>query len=123
MHRIHVEVKASNYTKKVGYIEYTPKGKVLDIDYVQSYVEKEGVSTAAFGEMLRRQPQAQIIVTRLSMDNKSIAQGFLDQGMSCIDALKETPAYKVRAKFGFTKILNASCPQYNHFVLDVAKPQ
>ncbi len=81
----------------------------LHIDLMYSARSGEGVGQTLFEAILRQHPQTQRISTTLSLDNLHELQRALAQGMSCEDAIRSTPAYKIRARAGFANLASASC--------------
>lgn len=67
----------------------------------------------AYGDMIRAvadlHPQVTRIETQLTAMNKAIVQIAMADGLNCHDAIKLSPAYRVRARAGFAKILRADC--------------
>lgn len=122
-------ITVENGGKNMGHLTYTKKGSEIHVLSMKSAEKESGVGTAAFSEMLRDNPNAKVIYTKFSDDNHRILRDLTKGGMSCIEAMKLTPAYKIRAKFGWTKIVNAECPneyqleiEDKWFTLEVAKP-
>jgi|FLYM01.1.fsa_nt_gi hypothetical protein len=69
----------------------------------------KGLSEKAFQEVLRLNPKVTKIHTHLIRDNEDALREALDRGETCVEAMKSTPAYKVRKKLGFSKITQADC--------------
>jgi GNAT superfamily N-acetyltransferase len=61
----------------------------------------QGISTRLYREILRSHPDILEIEGNLAEDNEAIYRKAIAEGKSHLEALKETPAYKVRAKLGF----------------------
>lgn len=115
-------IRLSDDLNEVGYLQYERKGTVIEIDFVESNAKSKGVATAAFDQMLKDNPKVTLIRSSLALDNKRIVKDAMANGLSCIEAIKLSPAYKIRAKFGWTKIIKAHCPANENYTLEVAKP-
>lgn len=112
----------SEHGQEVGIIAYHIKGKTLAVDAIRSNVRREGISAVALGKVLKDNPNITVIETKLAMDNKDVARKFLQEGMNCQQALMQTPAYKIRARYGYTKVIRADCTDYTNFAFDVSLP-
>lgn len=77
--------------------------KVMNIQ-VERTVRKKGLSKLILAKILELNPQITEIVSSLIQDNEKIFYAYLNQGNSVVEAIKQTPAYKVRANLGFSKI-------------------
>ena len=81
----------------------------LHIDFMFSGRTGEGVGQTLFEALLRRHPQTQRISTNLSLDNLHQLNTALARGLSCEDAIRTTPAYKIRARAGFAALEAVDC--------------
>jgi hypothetical protein len=88
---------------------YDTSQNQLHIDFMYSARSGEGVGQTLFEALLRQHPQTQRVSTTLTLDNLHELQSALAQGMSCEDAIRSTPAYKIRARAGFATLASASC--------------
>ena len=101
--------------KELGLInvEYIDFDKVLKIDYIggkernkeEDKWKPNGIGSALFAYMLTLYPETQEIEARLRHDNIQVYKEFIKHGLSKEGALKETPAYKIFAKFGYADIV------------------
>jgi hypothetical protein len=62
----------------------------------------KGVSELMFAHLLLMQPTARRVASRLLYDNEKVVRDLIAAGWSCADAIRQTPAAKMRARFGFT---------------------
>ncbi len=111
---VRIEVAHPEFKTKLGFIEgeITQSGRVLDVHNVEVLNvnnHRKGLSEYMMAEILKRHPRLRELRSTLAMDNQSIAQKALSSGLSCAEAIKSTPAYKMRARLGFTQIANAIC--------------
>lgn len=100
-------------SRTVGSLEfYFPKPGVLAIDdlAVKEEYRRKGVSEALFAKVLREHPEIEEIRSdALVQTNEKAIQKELKRGGSCRDAIKATPAYRMRARFGFTELVSFEC--------------
>jgi predicted GNAT family acetyltransferase len=97
---------------KLGLISYHRTSKVLiEVDFTRTEkaYRKQGVSRALFDQMLERERDAQVIEGTLMQDNLKAAfgDGKVRRQISffeCVQAVKNTPAYRAASAFGFTRI-------------------
>jgi GNAT superfamily N-acetyltransferase len=106
---------------QVGYVTYYlhKKDEVLEIDFVsvREDYRKNGVGEALFAQVLRQHPEIKEIETEVLVDtNEKVLKKALDAGLSCKDAIRATPAYRIRARFGFTELVRYEC-QEGEFVV------
>jgi hypothetical protein len=99
--------------------------EIANIEIIQMKVyyayKKLGLGSLMMEEILKALPETEvIIVNRLKDDNLKVVENFLIKGYSQIEALKKTPAYKIRAKFGFSEIITDSLNAKDGFA--VRKP-
>lgn len=101
-------------TKELGLIqiEYAEANKTLTIVVIGGKDRKEdkdkwkpdGIASALLAYTLTLYPNTQQIEGRIRSDNIRAYEKGIKDGLSEEDALKQTPAYKLRAKFGYTNI-------------------
>jgi hypothetical protein len=101
---------ADGYTVGSVLFSYNPKKRLLEIENmdVLSDFKKSGVGEVLMDQALLRFETTQIAVESLASDNAAVLQQGLAKGLSTIEAIKQTPAYKIRQKMGFTEIIPAS---------------
>lgn len=76
---------------------------------VYSPYKKLGLGSLMMEEILKTLPKTEAIIVRgLKDDNLEVLEKYLKEGYSQIDAIKKTPAYKIRAKFGFSEIIRGT---------------
>jgi len=92
--------------KLLGHIKYTRDGSHLDIDYVTIFPIDRGkkLSEVFLYEALKRNPGIKSIAGKLSGTNLEAFLTTFKGGQSPRDAIKNTPAYKIRAAMGYSKI-------------------
>lgn len=92
---------------QIAYADYSFQGadiiKIGQIDISPAYW-KNGLSKLILARIIEDNPQVKEIKTQLADRNEKVFNDFRDMGYSVLDAIKETPAYKVRAALGFSKI-------------------
>lgn len=111
---VRIEITHPEFKTNLGFVEgeVTQSGRVLEVHNIEVLNvnnHRKGLSEYMMAEILKRHPRLRELRTTLAMDNKSIAQKALSSGLNCTEAIKSTPAYKMRAKLGFTQIANAIC--------------
>lgn len=90
------------------YFRYTEATRKLFISDLHVTQKKNRIGSLLVSRMLLRYPQTRGIRTNLGLDNFREFIRHKDLGFSDIEALKLTPAYKMRKKFGFGKIKEES---------------
>lgn len=65
---------------------------------------KQGYSDILFEEVVRRNPKVRAIKSDLSGENRRILEDGLNKGLTVMQALANTPAYKTRMRLGFAQI-------------------
>lgn len=101
---------------------YTPRAgeNVLDpgtVEVVKGYQGK-GVYKAILEQQLKDHPQTTQIKGSLWFDNQDVVEKAIAGGSSCLEAIMLTPAYKVRAGLGFSKIVSYKCGGRPEFVVE-----
>jgi GNAT superfamily N-acetyltransferase len=97
---------------RVGYLDFIVEKKTLEVDYlsVNAPYRRQGVSEALLAVALRENPKVKKIETEaLASTNGDFLEAALKRGLSCEEAIRTTPAYRMRARLGFSKILEAEC--------------
>lgn len=88
---------------------------------VYSDYKRLGLGNLMMEEILKALPETRVIIVGgLKDDNLEILEKHLLKGYSHIDAIKKTPAYKIRAKLGFSEIIEDSVTARDGFA--VRKP-
>ncbi len=108
----------------VGSMDYRifSNGK-MEMTYIFSSVRQAGVSKALFARALLEHPEVVEIKSYLADVNAEIYYEGIESGLSSIDALKNTPAYKIRASIGFTRIIHFErMPHSSSWLLIVGRP-
>lgn len=108
--------------RELSSVSYVTKGSKANVEYMETLpgIRGQGYGSEAFSMFVKKNPKIKVIDGTLSMTNRGVVQDFLKQGMSCEDSIRQSPAFKLRSKYGFTKILSAVCgPQ--DFSLSVGK--
>lgn len=111
---VRIELSHPELKTQVGFVEgeLSKNGTVLEVqnlEVLNSNNFRKGLSEYMVSEILKRHPRIREIKTTLAMDNLVSAKAALSTGLSCLEAIKQTPAYKMRAKLGFTQILAPVC--------------
>jgi hypothetical protein len=93
--------------KRLGYLAFAfiEKNKVY-IDYVMAKKRRKGYATLLFLELIQKYPEIEEIQSILTGSNKFEYQRALQNQYSHADAIKKTPAYKIRKTIGFPSIMN-----------------
>lgn len=102
--------------KNMGAMEVVIYGKTLVIMAleVSPPYRRIGVSEALLEVALKSAPEVEVIsTTYLSQDNARILNENLSKGMPLEEAIRQTPAYAIRAKFGFTQIVEGSVSEHS----------
>lgn len=77
----------------------------LDIRVLNDNNFDKGLSGLLLAEMLQRYPKITKISTHLTGVNQTEVVKNLNKGMTCIEAIMESPSYKIRRDAGFTKFV------------------
>jgi hypothetical protein len=98
---------------KMGEVDasYVRSKKELEVGTMTTADEYQqmGVGEALMEGLLRKFPETQIISTgALVKTNEYLLETAMRKGLSLEAAIKETPAYKIRARFGYTEIVPGS---------------
>jgi hypothetical protein len=92
------------------YYEWEPVRQEVSIGYMGvteklDALKNNGFGTALMEKVLKIHPITKIISTsQLSLDNLKVYKNAINSGMTAENAIKQTPAFKIRSKFGFTEI-------------------
>lgn len=116
----------------IGYLNaiYREPSRTLKVGYMETMEAYRGSrqgQSLGIGELmmslaLKKFPDTEVISTHsMVQTNREIFMQAVQKGMSREEALKQTPAYKIRAKFGFTEIVPGSIDGELGFA--VRKPQ
>lgn len=102
--------------KLIGYFQYQMLGRRLMVKSVnigQQENQRKGLSEYLFSRALARHPETDSVTAELAHDNAGQFYKARREGLSCEDAIRTTPAYRLRTKFGFTKLLQVDCGETN----------
>jgi hypothetical protein len=126
------------YHKFIGHSEGTLARRedgspLLQVDFVEirNYYQKLRASEIMLGRMIQHFERACTSVKRIRSqmdgDNGEVYWEAIERGLSPVEAIKETPAYKVRTKFGYALDAQASQlptvkEQGKYVMLEVVKP-
>jgi hypothetical protein len=97
---------------ELAYLNYKIRNEeILTIGMVEvaEPYRRLGVTELLMGDVLKSLPQVTRIDTILLGTNSDILRQALDEKKPCTEALKLTPAYRARARFGFTEISSSDC--------------
>lgn len=99
---------------EVGSIEYSfsvysSKGE-LEILRIRVEKKRKGISKALLGKVLEMRPRTESILTDMVGDNVVLYLENLRAGLTKEEALMRTPAYKIRAYYGFTEVSRGLYP-------------
>ncbi len=95
-----------------------------NIDVVNENNQRKGLSELLLGEALKHFPGIRRINSTMSLDNLRVLKKALNSGLDCEAAMRTTPAYKIRARFGFTKFTKPPLCLADEFVyyFEVERP-
>lgn len=95
--------------------------KVINMEVELRYA-RQYIGTYMMAKILYDHPDVEVIKSTLFDSNFNQYNNQIQHGASHIDALKTTPAYKIRARFGYTEIVRAHNKGFylGHFI--VKKP-
>ena len=82
--------------------------QILKLDVTPSY-RRLGISELFMLHALSRHPEIKRIETALLETNWDVMQAALNEGKSCVEALKATPSWRMRERIGFTVMKEADC--------------
>lgn len=102
------------HARIVGGLEFDLDEETLVVQLVR--IEKagdrrQGLGTLLLAKVLAERPDVRRIQAALSQDNLKAYRDALARGLSPMDAIRETPAYKIQKALGFGKI----DPERTHF--------
>ena len=93
----------------IGYIEYHlgESRRLLEISHswTSPAMRGKGVNTMLFARVLSQHPTIERIATSLAEENIAIFKSAIKLGAKPLEALEATPAYKVRKKLGFGRVV------------------
>ena len=97
--------------RTIGQLQYRVRANVLQIEFSFTGVgfDNRGVGAMLLAGALERYPHIRRISASLTMDNLEAVKSALANGLSCADALRETPIYRAALRSQFTKIINPNC--------------
>lgn len=107
----------------IALFSYDPISKTIEIIQMESYegYQEKGLAKFVMEEITKSYPDTQFIRVRaLGELNLDIKDHYSKMGYSQIDAIKMTPAYKIRAHVGFSEIIPESLTPLDGFI--VKKP-
>lgn len=92
---------------QLAYCEYILNGDELSSIQIRvpELNKGKGISRLALARMLEIHPEVKSIRTEIIDDNVDVFESYRNLGYSTLDAFMETPAYRIRASLGFTKIV------------------
>lgn len=94
----------------------------LEIKWIESTKKNLGVAHLLFTVALHTHPNTKRITTAILMEtNEAIVKENLSQGMTPENAIKQTPAYKLRKSFGYSILIKDSITEDYGFTVE--KPQ
>jgi GNAT superfamily N-acetyltransferase len=95
---------------KLGSLEYHLERDVLKIDRMMTATnyQRIGIGATLFEAVIKMNPQIRQIQTELAEDNDRLFHEALTQHRDTEAAIRKTPAYKIRARLGFTRIVPGS---------------
>lgn len=95
----------------IGQLQYRVRADVLQIEFTFTGVgfDNRGVGAMLLAGALERYPHIRRISASLTMDNQAAVANALANGLSCIEALGQTPIYRAALRSQFTKIINTDC--------------
>lgn len=95
--------------KQLGQFSYTLSSDrhIMKVGYIKVINEarQRGISEKMFEAILKEVPEINQLETSLEQSNAEIISQYLTAGYPLTEAVKMTPAFKMRAKFGFTHII------------------
>jgi hypothetical protein len=97
-------------------VNYDSSGKTIHIGTMETMKEfrQMGVGETLFESALQQFPDTEYVsVESLEDTNLDVVRDHIAKGMSLEDAIKETPAYKIRSKMGFGEILPQSINRHS----------
>lgn len=107
-------VKAYDRVGQLGRFEYSidpkaPNRMNIDLVEVKARGRNRGLSEAMFARVLNAHPEVTEVKTFMMDLNSEIIKKRLRAGLDCELALLGSPAGLMRIKFGFTRLIRATC--------------
>jgi hypothetical protein len=113
-----------DHGRSIANLDYDIENGVLTSGFahVDPPYREVGIATLLFERIISTHPEIKIIKSgRLVQTNIYEIEDAINDGASIIEALRETPAYKLRARLGFSEIIPDSIDP-NTFSFSVRKP-
>ena len=111
--------------RKIAYLQIKYEQGVLEIEYIAVHEDfrRMHLGFELMRLVLQQYPEVEVItVSNLIETNFKVKQAYLAQGYSIEDAIRETPAYKIRARLGFSEIVPGSIAPPHNDGFQVRKP-
>ena len=86
------------------YLQARGTARIDDL-YVPEAARGKKISELLFAQMVLENPRVQRIASTLMDDNRRLIMAEVDRGTPCAEAIRRSPAGRMRARFGFTRFL------------------
>lgn len=92
--------------EKIGEIlfKYYKDKKTLFVSLLETRLKNQGIGLGLFAKVLSQFPEIEKITTVLGRDNFLAFEKAKRKNLSDLDAIKETPAFKIRRRLGYSTI-------------------
>lgn len=98
-------VSPSNPNERIGTVTYKIEHGELEMDMnIPKQYQRRGTSGILFNSVMKEHPEVTSIKAMLVEDNAHVYDRLLAEGRTPLEAIKQTPAYKIREKLGYGRI-------------------
>lgn len=108
-------VKAFFKGKPIADVDFLFKGKdtlVIDFLSVNEDYRQKGLSRAIVAMALKHHPEIEVMeADALTLTNGDVIRKALAEGLSCFEAMRLTPAFRMRESLGFTELSDVDCEE------------
>lgn len=109
-YKLRLKHETENYT--IGHVQFTYDSQKRELGIesmnVMTEFKKSGVGEVLLDQALQKFETDVIAVESLASDNHQVMLEALSSGKKVSEAIQQTPAFKIRQKLGYTKIIPGS---------------
>ena len=119
----------NEYNNAVGHLDFSIRaqaggGETLHINSlsINTGLRSRGVSDAVLGQVVQNNPRIMSISGELAGENLRIYQQAIGQNLPPIEAVRRTPAYRLRRRLGFGTIDHFEVNAWGTPILRTSRP-
>jgi hypothetical protein len=120
-----VDLYTNDWELKLGSLLYQPRanGQIIQISIIDTRFQRFGIGQTLVEQALMKFPNTKIIGTWVLKNvNKRELKKALKRGATPVEALQQTPSYKIGAALGFTKIIPETITEDFDFAVQKPTP-